>query len=314
MSLRIIFAGTPDFASAILKTLLNSPHSVAAVYTQPDRPAGRGRVLQASSVKTLALQHHIPIYQPESLKKITEQEILAELNPDLLIVVAYGLILPARILSIPKYGCINIHASLLPRWRGAAPIQHAILAGDTETGISMMQMDEGLDTGDVLSTYRCSISQTETSLTLHDKLATLASQALIDTLEALEENLLVPKKQDPTYTTYASKITKLDAKIIWHESAHIIDQKIRAYNPSPVAFTEFSNQTVRIWAAKPTDTLSSAHPGTLLKIEKDYLEIATGLGTLQITELQLPGGKRVSVRDCLNAKKDFFQENTLCFH
>lgn len=307
--MRIVFAGTPEFAIPPLEALLKSKHSVIAVFTQPDRPAGRGQTIHQSPVKTLAQLHHIPVYQPNRLKNPEEHAKLHALQPDLLIVVAYGLLLPKAVLDIPKFGCINIHASLLPRWRGAAPIQHAILAGDKTTGICTMQMDEGLDTGDVLLRVSCTIAPQETSKTLHDKLATLGATALLDTLEKLEQKALAPEKQEPT-TTYATKISKTDAKIDWQESADVIDRKIRAFNPWPVAFAELSGQTIRIWSAKPNLTATvnnKIKPGAIIAIHKDSMDVATGDGVLTLLEIQLPGGKRLPVAEILHAKEALFR-------
>lgn len=313
--MKIVFAGTPEFAIEPLKALLSSKHYVVAVFTQPDRPAGRGQTLHKSPVKMLAQLHNIPVYQPDRLKKPEDQEILRELKPDLLVVVAYGLILPKAVLDIPKFGCINIHASLLPRWRGAAPIQHAILAGDKTTGICTMQMDESLDTGDILLKKTCDITPDETSQTLHDKLALLGSTALIETLEQLEQGALSPQKQDPTIpTTYATKISKANAKIDWQESAAVIDCKIRAFNPWPVAFTELAGQAIRVWSAKPHVSATSQNnikPGTILAIHKDSMDVATGDGVLTLLELQLPGGKRLPVGEILHARGEIFRMH--CF-
>ena len=308
--MRIVFAGTPEFAIPPLEALLKSKHSVIAVFTQPDRPAGRGQTIHQSPVKTLAQLHHIPVYQPNRLKNPEEHAKLHALQPDLLIVVAYGLLLPKAVLDIPKFGCINIHASLLPRWRGAAPIQHAILAGDKTTGICTMQMDEGLDTGDVLLRVSCTIAPQETSKTLHDKLATLGATALLDTLEKLEQKALAPEKQEPTTATYATKISKTDAKIDWQESADAIDRKIRAFNPWPVAFAELSGQTIRIWSAKPNLTATvnnKIKPGAIIAIHKDSMDVATGDGVLTLLEIQLPGGKRLPVAEILHAKEALFR-------
>jgi methionyl-tRNA formyltransferase len=307
--MRIVFAGTPEFAVQPLKALLHSKHSVIAVFTQPDRPAGRGQILHQSPIKALAQLHHIPVYQPHRLKNPEEQAKLFELQPDLLIVVAYGLLLPKTILDIPKFGCINIHASLLPRWRGAAPIQHAILTGDKMTGICTMQMDEGLDTGDVLLRVPCAITPQETSKTLHDKLATLGADALLETLEKLEKKALFPQKQNATIATVATKISKADAKIDWQESAEVIDRKVRAFNSWPVAFSELSGQTIRIWSAKPNLTATVNHkikPGSIIEIHKDSMDVATGDGILTLLEMQLPGGKRLPVAKILHAKEALF--------
>lgn len=313
--MNIVFAGTPEFAIPPLKALLDSKHSVIAVFTQPDRPAGRGQTLHQSPVKALAQLHNIPVYQPTRLKNPEDQETLRELKPDLLVVVAYGLILPKVVLTIPKFGCINIHASKLPRWRGAAPIQHAILAGDKTTGICTMQMDEGLDTGDILLEKTCDIAPEDTSQTLHDKLALLGATALIETLNQLEQGLLSPQKQDPNIpTTYATKISKADAKVDWQESAIVIDRKIRAFNPWPVAFTELAGQTIRIWSAKPSLTATiiqnKIKPGTIINIHKDSMDVATGDGVITLLELQLPGGKRLPVSDILHAKGALLQGGT----
>lgn len=302
MSLRVVFAGTPDFAVEPLKILLNSSHSVIAVYTQPDRRAGRGQALQFSAVKQLALQHHLPIFQPEHLKEHSIQEEFHQLNADILVVVAYGLILPSRILTMPKYGCINIHASLLPRWRGAAPIQQAIIAGDTMTGITIMQMDKGLDTGDMLLTSTCAIESNDTSRTLQNKLEKLGANALLKVLEQIENNTLSPQKQAEKAATYAPKITKADAKINWHENAITLDRKIRAFNPWPVAFSTLHEQTIRIWAATASNLSIDAKPGTILQVNQQCIEVATGNGILKLLELQWPGGKRLSVKEILKSK------------
>jgi methionyl-tRNA formyltransferase len=308
--MKIVFAGTPDFAVPPLKALLDSHHSVIAVFTQPDRPRGRGQILHQSPVKILAESHHIPIYQPINLKNPDDQKILHDLKPDLLVVVAYGLILPKAVLDIPKFGCINIHASLLPRWRGAAPIQHALLAGDKTTGICTMQMDQGLDTGDVLIKKICDITPEETSQTLHDKLSALGATALLETLEKLEKGFLNPQKQDSTNITYATKISKTDAKIDWQESAAVLDRKIRAFNPWPVAFAELAGHTIRIWSAKVNlekNLDQNIKPGTIVAVDKDSLDIATGDGILTLLELQLPGGKRLPVSEILHSKSGMFK-------
>ena len=303
--MRIVFAGTPEFAVQPLEALLNSQHSVIAVLTQPDRPAGRGQTLHQSPIKRLAQLHNIPVYQPNRLKNPEEHAKLEALQADLLIVVAYGLLLPKAVLEIPKFGCINIHGSLLPRWRGAAPIQQAILAGDKTTGICTMQMDEGLDTGDVLLSVPCAIAPEENSQTLHDKLATLGAAALLETLEKLEKNQLIPEKQDPTKATYATKISKADAKIDWQDSADVIDRKIRAFNPWPIAFTELNGEIIRIWSAKAnisTMLNNRIKPGKIIKIHKDSIDVATGDGVLTLLEIQFSGGKRLPVAEILHAR------------
>lgn len=309
--MRIVFAGTPEFAIAPLEALLKSGHDIIAVLTQPDRPAGRGRILHESPIKKLAQCYSIPIYQPVRLKSPEEQAMLYALQPDLLVVVAYGLILPKAILDIPKLGSINIHASLLPRWRGAAPVQHALLAGDTETGVCTMQMDEGLDTGDVLLRISCPIDPEETSKTLHDKLATLGAEALIKTLEKLEKNTLRPQQQDPNMATYAAKISKADAQIDWQESTDTINRKIRAFNPWPIAFTTLNGLTMRVWSAKPNLSVmpnKKLIPGNIVEIHKDRIDVATSDGVLTLLEIQLPGGKRLPVAEILKANRDKFHK------
>jgi methionyl-tRNA formyltransferase len=307
MSLRVVFAGTPEFAAGMLAALLESPHKIIGVYTQPDRPKGRGRHLTISPVKKLALAHALPLYQPLSLKEAETAAFLRRLAPDVMIVAAYGLILPPSLLEIPKYGCINVHASLLPRWRGAAPIQHALLAGDTETGITIMQMDKGLDSGDMLSMHALRIAETETAETLYTKLTNLGAKALLETLIKLEKQEITPEKQDASKSTYARKIHKEDAKIVWQESALVIARKIRAFNPSPIAYTELQNTPIRIWAAEPlssTENSMDILPGTLIQVNKIGIEVTTGEGILRLLELQLPGGKRLHVKDILNAKQN----------
>lgn len=283
---RIVFAGTPEFAAeslqALLDPTLSSKYTVVAVYTQPDRPAGRGQSLKPSPVKTLALKYTLPVYQPARLKSPEEQDILRDLRPDYLIVAAYGLILPKAVLEIPTFGCINIHASLLPRWRGASPIQHAILSADKKTGITIMQMDEGLDTGDILTLYPCDIYPEDSSEVLHDRLGKLGAKAIVETLEKIEKKEIVPQKQDSSLASYATKISKEDALIDWQDSAVVIDCKIRAFNPWPVAFTFLQDdvkkdtqenfpknsqnhlqdhpqtQTIRIWKAELCKTNESS--------------------------------------------------------
>jgi len=307
MSLRIVFAGTPEFAVPALQGLIDSKHTVIAVYTQPDRPAGRGQKLQQSAVKISALSHRLPIYQPLNFKDPLDVNIFKNLQADVMIVAAFGLILPPSILSVPSFGCLNIHASLLPRWRGAAPIQRAILADDKTTGITIMQMNEGLDTGDMLSHHICPIEPADTSKTLHDKLALMGKTAILETLNLLEKNALNPQKQNVRLATHAAKITKAEAKINWQESASHLDRKIRAFNPWPVAFTEIAGENLRIWSAKalPPQT-PNAIPGTIIEAAQEKLIIATGDGCLQLLEIQLPGRKRLPVREVLQAGGGMF--------
>lgn len=318
-SYNIIFAGTPEFSAVNLQALLHSQHKVVAVYTQPDRPAGRGRKLTASPVKELALQHQIPVFQPETLRTAESQKELASLNADLMVVVAYGLLLPLPVLQAPRLGCINVHASLLPRWRGAAPIQRAILAGDEKTGITIMQMDEGLDTGDMLFKSECMIEKTDTSATLHDKLAELGAAALLKTLDNLEN--IQPEKQNNSEATYAHKIKKEEAKINWNLSAEEIARQVRGFNPWPVAFFGEGENVARVWQA---EVLESVHHerksmGMMERIEEQYFEpgaiiqassfgvdVSTGHGILRLQKLQLPGGRALHVADILNSRAEDF--------
>lgn len=259
-SLNIIFAGTPDFASAHLQTVLDTQHNVIAVYTQPDRPAGRGRKLKPSPVKERALQHDIPVYQPKSLRDEAAQEELAALNADLMIVVAYGLILPQVVLDTPEYGCINVHGSILPRWRGAAPIQRAIAAGDKESGVTIMQMDAGLDTGDMLIKAYCPIHTVDTSSDLHDRLIEVGKPALVEAINAMANSVLTPEKQDDDLACYAHKMSKEEARIDWHQSAEELDCLVRAFNPWPVATTELDDLLIRVWEAEGISESSDKAP------------------------------------------------------
>lgn len=301
--LNIVFAGTPAFGIPCLEALLHSNHRLQAIYTQPDRPAGRGRKLQASAVKEWALTHQIPVYQPINFKN---PEAIAELNalkPDIMVVIAYGLILPKVVLETPRLGCINVHASLLPRWRGASPIQSAILHGDQETGVTIMQMDVGLDTGAMLHKVICPITSTETASSLHDKLAQIAAQPLLDTLNELANHTAKPEIQNNELATYASKINKEDARINWQQTATEIDQKIRAFNPWPIAYTFFGEELLRVHQAKVIATAFTQAPGTVVSIDKKGLLIATGDQGLLVEKIQLPGAKVISIADWLNSSK-----------
>lgn len=308
--LNIIFAGTPDFAAQHLQALLHSNHNVVAVYTQPDKPAGRGKKLQASAVKQLAEQHNIPVYQPKSLRNAESQAELQALNADVMVVVAYGLILPKAVLDAPRLGCLNVHGSILPRWRGAAPIQRAIWAGDTQTGVTIMQMNEGLDTGDMLHKVYCEISPTETSASLYHKLAELAPPALIEVLDELESGKFVPQVQDDSQSNYADKLSKEEAELNWQLSAAQLERNIRAFNPAPVAFLTLSQNTVeeriKIYAANVLPHQQQA-AGTVLAVEKSGIQIATAEGVLNITQLQPSGKKPMSVQDFLNGRADWFK-------
>ncbi len=305
-NLNIVFAGTPDFAATALQALIHSEHVIKAVYTQPDRPAGRGRKLTASPVKQLALDNHLPVFQPVTLRDIDEQISFAKLEADVMVVVAYGLILPLPILTAPKLGCLNIHASLLPSWRGAAPIQRAILAGDVKTGVTIMQMDQGLDTGDMLYTVECPITSQDTSQTLHDQLAQLGAEAILTTLQRMLENNLQPEKQDAAQASYAHKISKDEAEIDWQLSAKQLDQKIRAFNPWPVVQTKIKGEVLRVWQASVLSKTSSVEPGIILQASPVGIEIATGEGVLLLEKMQLPGGKILTAAEILNARRNDF--------
>lgn len=304
--LRIIFAGTPDFAARHLQALLNSEHQVVAVYSQPDRPAGRGQQLQASPVKQLALQHDIPVYQPKSLKKAKAQAELAALNADLMVVVAYGLILPAVVLNTPTLGCINVHGSLLPRWRGAAPIQRALWAGDAQTGVTIMQMDEGLDTGAMLSTATLAIEATDTSASLYEKLAEIGPKALLDALKDLPALQQKAVTQDDSQANYAEKLSKEEAQLDFTKPAVALEREIRAFNPWPVSYLQLGNQQLKIWQARVEPLTQTATPGTVLKVDKKGIVIATGEGALVLEQLQPPGKKAMAVADFINGRADWF--------
>jgi methionyl-tRNA formyltransferase len=300
---RILFAGTPTFAVPALSALIAADWTVVAVYTQPDRPAGRGRKTASGPVKQVALDADIPVLQPPSLKSAAALEQMQALSPDLLVVAAYGLILPATILACPRLGCLNIHASLLPRWRGAAPIQRAIAAGDEYTGISLMHMEQGLDTGPVYATQRTRIGPRETGGSLHDRLAAIGAKLLLDSLPAICEQSLTPQPQDHDAATYASKLDKREAMIDWRRSALEIDRQIRAFEPWPVAQTHCQGETLRLWEASPlaAGETDQPLPGTVLGSSSDGIEVATGAGVLRIERLQAPGKRPISAADYARA-------------
>ncbi|OGT37649.1 MAG: methionyl-tRNA formyltransferase [Gammaproteobacteria bacterium RIFCSPHIGHO2_12_FULL_38_14] len=300
--LKIIFAGTPVFAAEILKALLHSSHQIIAVYTQPDQPSGRGLKLTASPVKILAQSEGLPIFQAISLKDYSEQTHLAAFNADVMVVAAYGMLLPQAILNLPKFGCINVHPSLLPRFRGAAPIERTILAGDAVTGVTIMQMDAGLDTGPMLLQRSCPISAQETSASLHDKLATLGAQSLIETLDLLAQGKIHAIPQDNQFATYAAKISKEEAYLHWEESAVLLSRKVRAFNPRPIAYTFFKGERLRIFEAIPLVGDEIAEPGTLISASSEGIDVATGDGILRLLQVQVAGGKVMSAADFYRGK------------
>jgi methionyl-tRNA formyltransferase len=287
--MKIIFAGTPHFAASALAALFKE-HEVVAVLTQPDRPAGRGLHLTTSPVKQFALQHNIPVLQPATLKAEDVQHTIAALGADVMVVAAYGLILPKVVLHLPRFGCLNIHASLLPRWRGAAPIQRAILAGDSETGITIMQMDEGLDTGDMLLRKTCTIEATDTGHTLHDKLAELGASSIFEALRLLHENRLIPVKQDDDEACYAVKLTKGESQIDWRQDARQIERAVRAYNPFPVCHANLNGVAIKVWQAELCTGLQG-ESGVVLAVDKHGITVACGKDALRLEILQRPGGK-----------------------
>ena len=304
MSLRIVFAGTPEFAVPCLRAAAQR-NEVVAVYTQPDRPAGRGRELTLSPVKREALLRGIPVLQPEDFRSVVSKDVLRALRPDLLVVVAYGLILPQSVLDIPTHGCWNVHASLLPRWRGAAPIQRAIEAGDTETGVCLMVMEKGLDTGPVLLSQKLQIGATETGGQLHDRLAVLGAQVLSDGLGLLRAGIRpVPQPQPAAGVTYAKKLDKAEARLDWTRTAVELANKVRAFNPWPMADALLAGERLRVHGAIALDEAHDAAPGTLLRAGRDGLDVACGQGVLRIRVLQREGGKAITAADYLNARAD----------
>ena len=297
MTLRVAFAGTPEFAAQALEAILGADFSVPLVLTQPDRPAGRGLKLVPSAVKSLALAHELAVYQPEHLKTEEARVPLATVHADVLVVAAYGLLLPPQVLALPRLGCINIHASLLPRWRGAAPIHRAIEAGDRKTGITIMQMDAGLDTGPMLHQHAIPIDETDTTATLHDKLATLGAKAILETLSNLEVGLHAARAQPEAGVTYARKVSRAEAALDWSRPAAELARIIRAFNPFPGASTRFDDTVVKIWAAHPVS--GEGVPGSVLKADDDGIMIACGEGALCVTVLQRPNAKQMSAAQFL---------------
>ena len=302
--MRIVFAGTPEFAAEHLKALLGTQHQVIAVYTQPDRPAGRGHKLMPSPVKQLAVEHGITVYQPATLRAPEAQAELAALQPDLMVVVAYGLILPQVVLDTPRLGCINSHASLLPRWRGAAPIQRAVQAGDSESGVTVMQMEAGLDTGPMLLKVTTPIAATDTGGSLHDRLAVLGSQAVIQAVDALAAGTLTGEVQDDSLANYAHKLNKDEARLDWSRPSVELERLVRAFNPWPVCHSTLNGEPLKVLAATLGE--GSGQPGQILAASKDGLTVACGEGALRLTRLQLPGGKPLSFADLYNSRREQF--------
>ena len=311
--LRIVFAGTPEFAAEHLKALLHSPYQVVAVYTQPDRPAGRGQKLMPSPVKQLALQHEMAVYQPQTLRDPAAQAELAALKPDLLVVVAYGLILPQVVLDIPRLGCINSHASLLPRWRGAAPIQRAIQAGDAESGVTVMQMEAGLDTGPMLLKVSTPISADDTGGSLHDRLAELGPPAVLQAIDGLAAGSLRGEVQDDSLATYAHKLNKDEALLDWSRPAVELERLIRAFNPWPICHSSLNGAPLKVLAAQLVTEQGAGRgaPGEILAASKDGLTVACADGALRLTRLQLPGGKALNFADLFNSRREQFAVGSL---
>lgn len=310
-SLRIIFAGTPDFAAYHLNTLLHSQHEVIGVFTRPDQPSGRGNHLSLSAVKQLAKQHNLPIFQPSSLFKHNDQKNIENLSADIMVFVAYGLILPKTVLNMPRLGCINVHGSLLPRWRGAAPIQRALWAGDSQTGITIIQMDANIDTGAILYKTTCNILPNDTSTTLHAKLAQIGSTAMLTTLAQLASGNSTAIPQDDTLATYACKLSKEEARMNWQLPAIQLERCIRAFNPWPVSYFQIGGHPIKVWRAHANEQYQYHIPGTILKAGKAGLDIATGDGILTLTSLQPAGRKVMSVQDLLNSRSKWFIPGTV---
>ncbi|WP_414931653.1 methionyl-tRNA formyltransferase [Vibrio europaeus] len=308
--LKIVFAGTPDFAARHLAALLSSEHDVIAVYTNPDRPAGRGKKLAAPPVKQLALEHNIPVYQPENFKSDEAKQELADLNADIMVVVAYGMLLPQAVLDTPKLGCINVHGSILPRWRGAAPIQRSIWAGDAETGVTIMQMDIGLDTGDMLKVATLPIEASDTSTSMYEKLAELGPQALVKCLADLALGKAVPEKQDDALANYAKKLSKEEARIDWNDDAAHIERCVRAFNPWPMSHFIAAENSIKVWQSRVDEQSTTQPAGTILQADKSGIYIATGNGVLVLEQLQVPGKKAMSVQDILNSRASWFEVGT----
>ncbi|WP_341660260.1 methionyl-tRNA formyltransferase [Vibrio sp.] len=308
--LKIVFAGTPDFAARHLAALLSSEHEVIAVYTQPDRPAGRGKKITASPVKTLAIEHNIPVYQPENFKSDQDKQDLASLKAELMVVVAYGLLLPQAVLDMPKLGCINVHGSILPRWRGAAPIQRSIWAGDEQTGVTIMQMDIGLDTGDMLKIATLPIEPQDTSASMYNKLAELGPKALIDCLGEIANKSASAEKQDDDQANYAEKLSKEEARIDWSDDAKHIERCVRAFNPWPISHFVAGDKNIKVWQSKVVQQDTNQAPGTIIQADKTGIYVSTGKDILVLEQLQVPGKKAMPIQDILNSRANWFEVGT----
>lgn len=305
--MKILFAGTPQFSVSCLSALIRSDDSIVGVLTQPDRPSGRGHHIQFGPIKQLALDHQLPVFQPEQLKTPEVRDLIAQLNPDVIVVVAYGLILPSSLLKLPRFGCINVHASILPRWRGASPIQYAILSGDAESGVTTIQMDAGMDTGAMLLKKICPILSTDTAQTLGERLSHWGAEVLLDTLRTLKRGALTAISQDNQFATYAPKIEKSQAQIKWNVSVIEIDRLIRAFNPWPIAYTQLMGKTIRVWDAHVIDPECTAQEGgVIVQACDEGLDVATAKGILRITKLQLPGGKALPFKQVYQGHRDLF--------
>ncbi|AEW44259.1 methionyl-tRNA formyltransferase [Serratia symbiotica str. 'Cinara cedri'] len=302
-SLRIIFAGTPYFATRHLKALLSSEHKIVGVLTKPDRPAGRGNKLTPSLVKVLAEQHQISVFQPKSLQSKKNQQLIIDLNADVIVVVAYGLILPEAVLDIPNLGCVNVHGSLLPRWRGAAPVQRSLWAGDKETGVTIIQMDAGLDTGDIINRIACPIETTDTSASLYNKLAECGSNCLLTTLQQLANGAVKRETQNKAQITYAKKLSKEEARLDWNLSAIQLERCIRAFNPWPISYFIMHEQPVKVWRASVLAKNTDAKPGTIIHADKQGIQVATANGILNLIQLQPAGKKPMSAQELLNSRR-----------
>lgn len=313
--LRVIFAGTPEFAAHHLQALLGSRHQVIAVYSQPDRPAGRGKKLHSSPVKTLALANGIPVYQPLSLKDPAAQQEMAALGADLMVVVAYGLLLPKAVLDIPRLGCINVHASILPRWRGAAPIQRALEAGDKVTGVTIMQMDVGLDTGDMLLKVECPIAANDTGGSLHDKLLTIGAPALLQALDQIQTGAITAEVQDDALSCYAPKLTKEEALLDWRLPGEILERKVRAFNPFPITFTQkrgaSADERIRVWSVQVLSENAQQPAGIVIGIDAQGIRVSCGDGSLLLQQLQLPGKTPLPANEILRGHPGIFATGEL---